>query len=580
MKNLFKSKTTTKVNLEEIPINNWTSENFKQWLTDQAYDKKSVIAPLVKQQFDGGSIINFKVEDLTEAGIAKGSALSIFNKIEELKKKQMQTGLLPDTSGASIVQLPTSATTSNTTTTPQRLSSPQQSQPVTPTTTATNNITTTTNPPPSYGDDDEKDDYSSDYAGKYKEIMNNPNKKTEEEEEDDKELARDLENRPTSSLPTSSGSYLPTASKSSSTSVQSFNQVPEAPMWNLDDFSFNQRQNFDFCLQKLDNLRAQYDANIINTICQNLVFPERFRYKYLNPQRLPIYENKKKNESFMKVKMVVTEMGDGAAHRFIRRFGSMFKNSTIQQMEYGMFHTALIIGPWYVEWGDSSIAVVRSKSSSKAVFAVDVTKIVGLENVAKAIDKTASICAHWNAHKTYDNKSCNCQHFATAVLEYLGLRQEFENNIKGPMRVYMDRLKNDGVCDMRYHLEPTIKDVILNSDCSEELKKFASGKSVTFKTHKMLDEFVATIQKYKPLYFDAAGKYDYMLLKSFDRAFWLRSQSSKEANNPDVHAWTAENGDVMCPFNAIIGSEVNNTIVGKDYEVEDVKIPLPVFRKK
>lgn len=155
----------------------------------------------------------------------------------------MQTGLLPDTSGASIVQLPTSATTSNTTTTPQRLSSPQQSQPVTPTTTATNNITTTTNPPPSYGDDDEKDDYSSDYAGKYKEIMNNPNKKTEEEEEDDKELARDLENRPTSSLPTSSGSYLPTASKSSSTSVQSFNQVPEAPMWNLDDFSFNQRQS-------------------------------------------------------------------------------------------------------------------------------------------------------------------------------------------------------------------------------------------------------------------------------------------------------------------------------------------------
>lgn len=96
------------------------------------------------------------------------------------------------------------------------------------------------------------------------------------------------------------------------------------------------RTDFDFCLQKLDNLRAQYDANIINTICQNLVFPERFRYKYLNPQRLPIYENKKKNESFMKVKMVVTEMGDGAAHRFIRRFGSMFKNSTIQQMEYGM----------------------------------------------------------------------------------------------------------------------------------------------------------------------------------------------------------------------------------------------------
>ena len=339
--------------------------------------------------------------------------------------------------------------------------------------------------------------------------------------------------------------------------------------------------DFEFCLTKLDNLKAQYDTNIISTICQNLTFPERFRYKYLNPQRLPIYANQRaKDQPFMKVKMVVTEMGDGAAHRFVRRFGSLFKHSTIQQMEYGMFHTALIIGPWYLEWGDSSIAVVRSKSSSKAVFAVDVAKVMGLENVAKSIDKIASICAHWNAHKTYDNKACNCQHFVSAVLEYLGLRAEFEKNIKGPLRVYMDRLKNDGVCDMRYHLEPTIQDAIINSDCSEELKKFVAGKSVTFKTHKMLDEFVHTIQKCKPLYFDANGKYDYMLLKSFDRAFWLRAQSSKEAENPDVKPWTADNGDCLCPFNGSVDTEINNSIVGKDYEVEDVRIPLPVFRKK
>ena len=211
---------------------------------------------------------------------------------------------------------------------------------------------------------------------------------------------------------------------------------------------------------------------------------------------------------------------------------------------------------------------------------MDVTKIVGLENVAKAIDKTASICAHWNAHKTYDNKTCNCQHFAIAVLEYLGIRAEFENNIKGPLRVYMDRLKNDGVCDMKYHLEKPIKDLIMNSDCSEELKKFVSGKSVTFKTHKMLDEFVFTIRKHKPLHFTLAGKYEYMLLKSFDRAFWLRSQSSKEAQNPDVYAMYMDQGGEQvccCPFNN--DKEDDNSIVGKDYEVEDVNISMPVYIK-
>ena len=45
MKKLFTlgSKGPTSVKPEEIPIKDWTSENFKQWLTDQGYDKKSVI---------------------------------------------------------------------------------------------------------------------------------------------------------------------------------------------------------------------------------------------------------------------------------------------------------------------------------------------------------------------------------------------------------------------------------------------------------------------------------------------------------------------------------------------------------
>ncbi|KAL9643326.1 hypothetical protein ABK040_014781 [Willaertia magna] len=566
---IFKSRSAGVVALDEIPLKSWTPENFRQWLNNNKYDKKTVIDVLVKQQFDGASIMCFTVQDLSDCGIPKGSALSIYGKIQELKQNQIQSGLLTDSTGQGGL-----VNNNNTGSSSSSNSSFNNNN-------SNNNNGNKNYAENNYDEIEELDTKPSTTTTpklneNYSNNNNNNDKnKTEEEMEYEREFARDLEDKPAT---ITTGTSMMT-SRSTASNVQSFNQVPEAPLWNTEDFSNQQKYNYDYCLQKLEHLREQqFDSNVISTICQNLVFAERFRYKYLNPARLPVYENRKPQEAYMKVKMVVTEMADGQVHKFVRRFGSLFKHSTIQQMEYGMFHTALIIGPWYIEWGDSSIAVVRAKSSAKAVFAVDVCKITTLEQVAKTIDKIASICAHWNAHKMYDNKTCNCQHFVMSVLDYLGIRNDLEKNLRGPLRVYMDRLKNDGVCDMRYHLDPTIKELILNSDCSDQLKKMVSGKSIVFTTHKLLDEFVLTVQKHKPLYFDSTGKLEYMLLKSFDRAFWLRAQSSKEQSNPNVLPMMDEYGESLCPFNNI--DQNNNTVVGKDYEVEEVKIPMPHFRKK
>lgn len=64
---------------------------------------------------------------------------------------------------------------------------------------------------------------------------------------------------------------------------------------------------------------------------------QRFRYKYLNTMCVPRYDNgSKKVEPFMKVKLIITEMDDGSLHRFIRRFGSLLNNSSIQKMKFGM----------------------------------------------------------------------------------------------------------------------------------------------------------------------------------------------------------------------------------------------------
>jgi hypothetical protein len=53
-----------------------------------------------------------------------------------------------------------------------------------------------------------------------------------------------------------------------------------------------------------------------------------------------------------------------------------------------------------------------------------------------------------------------------------------------------------------------------------ELCKFKE-KKITFSTHKELDIFVNEILEKKPDFF-ISNKSDAALLKSFDRAFWLR----------------------------------------------------------
>ncbi|KAL9652254.1 hypothetical protein ABK040_011914 [Willaertia magna] len=519
----FKSKTPT-INAEDVPLKYWTADNFRQWLEKQKYDNKTVINVLVKQHFDGTALLCCTADDFIQIGVPKGSALSIHYKINELKSQQTHRGILRE-----------SFAMHNT---------PQQQEVV-------------------------------------MEEEQREKKDEEVEEVEAKELAVDLndETAVEKTDPSTSDDSTSTISHSSSSSTN-FQLIPEAPVWKIDKLSPSQKKNYDYCLQKLDHLKSQFDSDIISSICQNLIFSERFLYKYLNPQRLPIYTNNgMRKVPFMKIKLVVTEMSSGVAHRLLRRLGSKVKHSTIKRMEFGMFHTALICGPWYLEWCCDSLAIVRKKSSSKAIFVADVTEVRGEENVRNTIEKLAMVCSYWNAHKMYDNKTCNCQHFCMSVLDFLGLTNEYEKSIKGPMKTYIDRLKNNGICDMKYYLEPTLKDTIMHSDCSEELKKFVSqsSKKVVFTSHKILDEFVHVIQHHKPLYFEANGNYDYLLLKGFDRAFWLRSQSSSKTKDNDVQPLRDEKNTVLCPFSKCCGGEIHNGVVGKDYELDGISIDLPEF---
>lgn len=76
----------------------------------------------------------------------------------------------------------------------------------------------------------------------------------------------------------------------------------------------------------------------------------------------------------------------------------------------------------------------------------------------------------------------------------------------------MDELEKNGTCGMKIQTE------ILKRDF-----RFIEDDCIEFKTHQDLDQFINKLLDYDPDFFKKEEKkYIVNLLKSFDRAFWLR----------------------------------------------------------
>ena len=280
---------------------------------------------------------------------------------------------------------------------------------------------------------------------------------------------------------------------------------------------------------------------------------------------LTIQQVKKKGGSYpyVKLKLVITELSDTMGHRIQRSVAS--KLGQVNQ-EWGYFHTSLVFGPFYLEWTQNSIVTIRSRSSSKAVFVNDVHVFKTQESIDNAFKELASIICKWNGEMTYSSDKCNCQHFVSEVMRVLGV----ENKSTGSIKYYLEKLKNEGACKMEINL-------------SEPLKKEFGCKTMKFKTHHEIDTFYVEAQRRLPTYFlSPEGVSDEMLLKAFDRAFWLRHASSQKKDDDSCLPLRDEEGECQCPFNPLEKplDKVDNSVTGGDYYFGQYVVTKPSDRSK
>jgi hypothetical protein len=252
----------------------------------------------------------------------------------------------------------------------------------------------------------------------------------------------------------------------------------------------------------------------------------------------------------VKVKLVITNT---TYPQTFKRFLSPILNPiSFINVNYGIFHTALIIGPYYLDWNSSELCVPkRIMKSTESFFTTDISEIpVHNYDLDTVVKKISEIISQWNTTYSYGNfkigNARNCQDFVEEVLKSLGIA--WNPTSGGAIEKFMNSLKkgNEGA---KFFASDAFDKCFAND-------KFISDKrNWEFTTHEELDKFAIALKKNKNV--EREFPEEWNLLKSFDRGFWLKFygettkkevlQSPKKLSELSPLKVQGENCD-CCPF--------------------------------
>jgi hypothetical protein len=222
----------------------------------------------------------------------------------------------------------------------------------------------------------------------------------------------------------------------------------------------------------------------------------------------------------LSVKIIITELSDGTVAKSFRKILS--HTTEARKQKYGMFHTAVSIGPLYLEWVNNGLVIPRICRSRRALIAADLDEMILLSSNNNAMDRIAEVISRWNGHYQYNQRSSNCQHFVDDLLNTIRGTDTPYINSEDPLSQFLTSMRNNGSSDLQFTMSPRLQ--LLSKSTSPIIK---------FKTHNELDLFLNKVtmdlEGSNYLRNDEYGKLELRLLKSFDRAFWLKRDDSKHS---------------------------------------------------
>eukprot|EP01080_Neovahlkampfia_damariscottae_P010325 gene10325-2741_t len=269
------------------------------------------------------------------------------------------------------------------------------------------------------------------------------------------------------------------------------------------------------------------EEKIIFSLCDS----EQILQTYLrvDPLKDSLHKNAEKYipDDIIEVKLVISEM----VHN---RVSSGLYNSvqgTIESIpafldwknKFGRFKCGIIIGPWYLEFTDTSIIVPKRISAPMNQIFSKIPKFtilkISLDEASKIL---SDLIVKWNIYYRYVATQPrvklgegNCYSFLEHIFQSFKISLIF----KGSMYTFMNELKDFG--DAGASIYPT--------DYLNEFEtKFGFSYIEDIPTHEELDDYIGKIfdaeTQFKELYPD-----DYLLFQAIDIAFWIRSFKSNDS---------------------------------------------------
>eukprot|EP01080_Neovahlkampfia_damariscottae_P007276 gene7276-11594_t len=279
-------------------------------------------------------------------------------------------------------------------------------------------------------------------------------------------------------------------------------------------------------------------------------------------EEYPDHQSVKNMKEKIKIKLVLTENARTTTQKTIRKLISPFVNAfDIGDTQLGLIHSALAIGPWYLEWDNSSLCVPKKCFSKSAMMVMDINNGYESSDVDKIVDICAEVIARWNSTHFYDNVSGNCQSFLDDLLMNLGIKLTDDLSCSKYVENYIQKLRKKGECAMEYEIP-------IEFQSNFEVSK------VEFQTHEQLDKFVQKIFELERDINQISDQYGLDLLKGFDRAFWLRHY--KEPTNENFIPFHDKNSESPnCPFE----DPKSTKSFGKGEWFEDVEVSIEIDDK-
>lgn len=232
-------------------------------------------------------------------------------------------------------------------------------------------------------------------------------------------------------------------------------------------------------LNKTDFLKHKIKAHPhdkINTLNEEDLGTIEGLYRiYFTKDILDIFADRKIKVKFVLIKSGIWDSLPSALQKFLSSYSN-----------FGLYHSALIVGCYLIEWSRYGIVNIRNiKNSRKAEIYYDLGEI----DVSQIHDM-CKVIIKWNKEKEYNRLNSNCQQFVTEVIEVLGLKGLEEE------KLLIERIKKSGIIDTLLYEQTT-------------------GKPLYFDSHEQYDEYI------RKTYGNGLQNLpNYNLLKAIDRTFW------------------------------------------------------------